>query len=308
MKNESRESDATHLNAAPRETPSVPPHEFSASTRADIEAAARAIENADVLLFTAGAGLGVDSGLPDFRGDEGFWNAYPPLRELNISFAQMANPRWFSTDPTLAWGFYGHRQNLYRTTEPHDGFQVLRKWAQSKSGGTFVFTSNVDGQFRKAGFDENCIVECHGSIHHLQCAAPCCDAIWRADDLKIEVDENTFRATGELPRCPRCSAVARPNILMFGDGAWLKNRTSAQQQRENAWLRNLKNARLCIIECGAGTAIPSVRFHGENLASTRNATLVRINLREAGNGAAGMIPLPLGAREALRVTNDAMMR
>jgi len=51
-----------------------------------------------------------------------------------------------------------------------------------------------------------------------------------------------------------------------------------------------------------------VWFHGENLASTRGATLVRINLREAGNGSAQTISLPLVTREALRVTNNEMMR
>jgi len=64
----------------------------------------------------AGAGMGVDSGLPDFRGDEGFWKAYPPMAKLGIRFSSMANPRWFESDPELAWGFYGHRLNLYRAT------------------------------------------------------------------------------------------------------------------------------------------------------------------------------------------------
>ena len=39
-----------------------------------------------------------------------------------IIFSQLANPSWFADDPTLAWGFYGHRMNLYRSTQPHDGF------------------------------------------------------------------------------------------------------------------------------------------------------------------------------------------
>ena len=64
------------------------------------------------LLVAAGAGMGVDSGLPDFRGNEGFWKAYPPLAKLGIQFEEMANPRWFRDDPRLAWGFYGHRFNL----------------------------------------------------------------------------------------------------------------------------------------------------------------------------------------------------
>src|SRR5215471_9978885 len=93
-----------------------------------VEAAARAIESADALLIGAGAGMGVDSGLPDFRGNEGFWKSYPPLKKLGLSFVNLANPHWFRSDPELAWGFYGHRQALYRTTRPHAGFAILRKW------------------------------------------------------------------------------------------------------------------------------------------------------------------------------------
>ena len=91
---------------------------------------AEAIQSAKHLYITAGAGMGVDSGLPDFRGDEGFWRAYPAFR--GQSFQDMANPRWFLEDPAKAWGFYGHRLNLYRSTQPHEGFAVLRKWANGK--------------------------------------------------------------------------------------------------------------------------------------------------------------------------------
>ena len=75
----------------------------------DLEAhshqAAEAIRTGDALLIRAGAGMGVDSGLPDFRGPEGFWKAYPPFR--GRKFAEMSTPHWFQTDPALAWGFLG---------------------------------------------------------------------------------------------------------------------------------------------------------------------------------------------------------
>ena len=73
------------------------------------------ISSCSGLLIGAGAGMGVDSGLPDFRGKEGFWRAYPPLKKLGIRFEEMANPRWFTENPALAWGFYGHRYNLYQS-------------------------------------------------------------------------------------------------------------------------------------------------------------------------------------------------
>lgn len=61
---------------------------------------------AGAIAICAGAGIGVDSGLPDFRGNEGFWKAYPPLKKLNISFQEMANPHHFAQDPALAWYFF----------------------------------------------------------------------------------------------------------------------------------------------------------------------------------------------------------
>src|SRR5207245_4255015 len=126
--------------------------------------AALTVTSADALLIAADAGMGVDSGLPDFRGDQGFWRAYPPYQKLGLRFTALANPHWFATDPALAWGFYGHRLNLYRATEPHEGFRILQSWARRMKYGAFVFTSNVDGQFQRAGFSPERILEVHGSI------------------------------------------------------------------------------------------------------------------------------------------------
>ena len=138
-----------------------------------ILAAAELLREADGLLITAGAGMGVDSGLPDFRGDEGFWKAYPPLSQAGIGFTEIANPNAFRASPSLAWGFYGHRLQLYRDTIPHEGFAILLDMASLMDMRSFVYVSNVDGQFQKAGFNPVCLVECHGSIHHLQCMEAC---------------------------------------------------------------------------------------------------------------------------------------
>lgn len=64
--------------------------------------AAEALQRAEVLVITAGAGMGVDSGLPDFRGDSGFWKAYPPYERLGITFVGAANPAHFERDRPLA--------------------------------------------------------------------------------------------------------------------------------------------------------------------------------------------------------------
>ena len=71
----------------------------------NIEKARKALKEADAILITAGAGMGVDSGLPDFRGTEGFWRAYPIAKKLGLRFEELANPRWFDENPKLAWAF-----------------------------------------------------------------------------------------------------------------------------------------------------------------------------------------------------------
>src|SRR5262250_1763780 len=108
-----------------------------------LERAARLIAEAEGLVIAAGAGMGVDSGLPDFRGSQGFWNAYPALGTREIGFTAIASPPTFRTEPRLAWGFYGHRLQLYRETVPHAGFALLKDWAARRPQGAFVFTSNV---------------------------------------------------------------------------------------------------------------------------------------------------------------------
>ncbi|WP_434581562.1 NAD-dependent deacetylase [Sulfurimonas sp. NW15] len=240
------------------------------------------VKNTDAILITAGAGMGVDSGLPDFRGNEGFWRAYPAIKKLGESFEDMANPKWFDTNPQLAWAFYGHRLNLYRETTPHEGFSMLLDLVKKKNDNYFVFTSNVDGQFQKAGFDKKKIVEVHGSIQHFQCSKNCTQEIWEAPLANIDIDMELFNAH-TIPKCPNCGAVARPNILMFGDWNWIGTRSDKQEDSYYKWREEVidKQEKIVIIEIGAGIAIPTIRNHGEMLAKKyKNATLIRINPRD----------------------------
>lgn len=257
---------------------------------------ATAISKARGLLITAGAGMGVDSGLPDFRGDAGFWRAYPVYARIGLSFVDAANPSHFKSDPAFGWGFYGHRTNLYRATVPHEGFRMLRRWAARYGLTSFVVTSNVDGHFQKAGFDEDAILEVHGSIHHLQCLEPCGPAIW-PNKTVVTVDEATMRAAS-WPRCPACGGVTRPNVLMFGDFSWIGDRTKMQQDRFQRFLYEVAEDPLVVVEMGAGTAIPTIRHLSEQIGSSRNGTLIRINPRES-QGPAGTISLPCGALSGL---------
>jgi len=280
-----------------------------------IRKAAEFIFKADALYITAGAGFGVDSGLPDFRGTEGFYEEYPPMKKLGLSFIDCANPDWFFTDPSFAWGFYGHRLDLYRKLIPHEGFHILRKLCDKKPYGGFVFTSNVDGQFQKAGFDENQIYECHGSIHYMQCANSCRqsnedfeDGIWSAAEFIPEVDPETFQMHEfKLPQCPSCkNSISRPNILMFGDWNWNHERAQKQDKHLQRWFTKLnkKAANVAVIEIGAGQTVPTVRMESENIAKRpQGGSLIRINMHESDinpHRVKDAVSMPMGALEALQ--------
>lgn len=254
---------------------------------------AELIRDADGLLITAGAGLGVDSGLPDFRGNEGMWRAYPALGRARLQFEEIANPAAFVGQPRLAWGFYGHRLQLYRSTRPGPAFSLLRQISERLPAGSFVFTSNVDGQFQQAGFDPARIVECHGSIHQLQCSQPCSTRLWSADGVQPEIDPEACELLSPLPRCPQCDALARPNILMFGDWHWVEHHTEAQYQRLQHWREQID--KLVVIELGAGSAVATVRRFSE----MQDAPLIRINPREPALGRASGVSIAAGASTAM---------
>ncbi len=270
-------------------THTIPPAEDQACRHA-----ARLLEEADSLVIAAGAGLGVDAGLPDFRGPQGFWRAYPALGRKGLSFTDIANPEAFQSLPRLAWGFYGHRLALYRRTEPHAGYHILRALAERAPDGAFVFTSNVDGHFLRAGFGTEQVIEVHGSIHRLQCLTPCTASLWPTDELLPNIDDARCEWQGTLPTCPRCGALARPNILMFGDANWIEHGT---YMREERLVRLLTTRRRPVaIELGAGTTIPTVRAFCRSL----QVPLIRINPQERTDAKHVAVDIRLGALAALR--------
>jgi NAD-dependent SIR2 family protein deacetylase len=164
----------------------------------------------------------------------------------------------------------------------------------------------VDGQFQTAGFSEDQVLECHGSISHLQCTTPCCDEIWSAEGLHVEVDDKTFRTASDLPTCEHCvTSLARPNVLMFGDWHWVAHRTADQERRFQQWLQSAAGPSLVIVEMGAGSAVPTVRMTSERVARACSAKLIRINPREP-HVPYGQIGIEGNALEALEAIDEAV--
>jgi NAD-dependent SIR2 family protein deacetylase len=228
-----------------------------------LEAAAAALCEADALLIGAGAGMGVDSGIPDYRGSDGFWTARPGWESL-------AQGRWFLEDYEAATEVMTMKARVFERARPHAGYAALRDIAARMHRGVFVYTSNVDSHFERAGFHPDAIMECHGSMRWAQCAEMCTRDVWRAQ-----------APSQPPPECPNCGGHTRPNVLLFGDNMWTSQRHVYQNKRYAEWKQRLEDARVVVLEIGAGQTIPSVREQCEQIAERFGGTHIRLNPFEA---------------------------
>ena len=263
-----------------------------------INKAADAINNAEVVLIFAGAGMSVDSDLPTYRDKEGFWNDYPLYRNIKKDYVSMASPHGFGRDPHFSWGFFAHQYKLYKETIPHEGYYKLLDLV-SRNKDYFVVTTNVDGLFLKAGFKRNHLHEAHGSIHKLQCNRTCQRVAWDIDTLDVEIDLASMNARDPLPICPNCSSVSRPNIFMFGDTddsyIWEETQESARSFRK--WRKENNQKKIVILEIGVGA--DGLRRHVKKYYHEfSSAFLIRINPEYDKSYSNEVLQVPLGAQNA----------
>ena len=140
-----------------------------------------------------GAGVSTESGIPDFRSATGIWAQYDP--------AEVASIEAFRRDPAKVWEFYARRLDMLGEAEPNPAHRALAA-LEDKGLVDAIVTQNVDGLHQRAGSKN--VVEVHGSIRSATC--PSCARTVTADELELP-----------LPRCPSCSAVLKPAVVMFGE-------------------------------------------------------------------------------------------
>lgn len=284
-----------------------------------IDRAAELVLQCGAILFTSGAGMGVSSGLGTFRGiAAGVWP--PLLKHRELDFTDMSNPRWFDKPQgnsdqhdtaNFGYAFWAYRYNAYTSSEPHVGYQIAKNWSEFKHvKHAFSFTSNIDGHWIKSGWKESSVLECHGSVHYMQCVQNCSEQIWPTNDaLKLTVDPQTDCVIDPLPQCPNCHELARPNVVMFGDWTVLDNRIVEQQSHYVIFKSNLAkdNCRLLVIELGAGTAVPTVRMESERFFTDRNlrTDFIRINPSEEHSIIRSRRPKD-SQGQAIEITLDAL--
>ena len=302
------------------------PHDEN-TVNAALQRAASALFASDAVLVAVGAGMGVDSGIPDFRGTESLFAGF----EQPMSYEQMSNSEHFQRDPAFAWGVNYVQLELYRRAQPHDGFARILSWMQALGKPWFAFTSNIDGQLQKAGFPDRQVIACHGDLRYLQCTEAACaygprsaggaPAVWRHSlPPGLEVEQSSLRlASPELlqertMRCPRCGSLARPNVWFCHDRGFVVGEHAREKaSRFESWLLSLRHAKrnVAVLEIGAGLAIPTVRKKTEEVVAAcgQSSCLIRINPKDYTTPFTTMskaVSLPMGAQEALARIDSAL--
>ncbi|GAB4492056.1 MAG: NAD-dependent deacylase [Anaerolineales bacterium] len=143
-----------------------------------------------------GAGASQESGLRTFRdAQDGLWAQYRP--------EDLATPQAFAENPRLVWDFYAMRRLKAGEVQPNPGHYALAALEKRFADFTLI-TQNVDGLHQRAGSQK--VIELHGSITRARCSA--CGFF----------PENWADSAGdEVPPCPRCGALLRPDVVWFGE-------------------------------------------------------------------------------------------
>ena len=138
----------------------------------------------------------------------------------------------------------------------------------------------------------------------MQCLSPCHTDIWQNNET-FDIDFETMRSK-QTPTCPQCRGTARPNILMFGDYSWIGARSHGQEMRFDMFQEQVRGKNIAVVEMGAGSMVPTIRYLSERLGGQSNTTVVRINPREPQIGRPHLA-LACGALAGLREIDDLLV-
>ncbi|MFB3785770.1 MAG: NAD-dependent deacetylase [bacterium] len=162
----------------------------------EIQRARELAEGARRVLVITGAGVSAESGVPTFRTAGGLWN--------NIDPAKVATPEAFAADPAYVWRWYDERRVQIKNVQPNPAHHALARLEAAKGDGFFLLTQNVDDLHERAGSRRPAHI--HGKIWEVRCTR------------EQTVREDTRAPLPEIPpRCARCGALERPNVVWFGE-------------------------------------------------------------------------------------------
>jgi NAD-dependent deacetylase len=143
-----------------------------------------------------GAGISAESGIPTFRGKDGYWRNFDPTK--------LATPGAFAANPKLVWDWYRERRRRIRAAQPNAAHKAVVDLARHAREFLLV-TQNVDDLHARAGMPPQKMVQIHGDIFVTSCSR--CGFEQKHEH---EHDET-------IPKCARCGAMMRPGVVWFGE-------------------------------------------------------------------------------------------
>ena len=166
--------------------------------KAQISELQEIIDSHRSIVFFGGAGVSTESGIPDFRSQDGLYNQkykYPPEAIISHSF--------FVRNTEEFYRFYKDKM-LITDAEPN---AAHKKLAEMEKAGklTAVVTQNIDGLHQKAG--SRVVYELHGSVHRNYCTK--CGKFFDGDFI---------RNCEGVPRCDECGGLVKPDVVLYEEG------------------------------------------------------------------------------------------
>ena len=168
------------------------------------------------IMVLTGAGISADSGLPTFRGQDGFWTVGSRVYRPE----EIGTRPFFDEHPGTSWAWYLWRRNLARRAEPNEAHRALAELQETMGERMVLVTQNVDGLHRRAGHETAGLYEVHGNPDEMRCSAPCSSDRYPIPQEVVgpaNPEDQLTRADWDRLRCPRCDASTRPHVLWFDE-------------------------------------------------------------------------------------------
>jgi len=223
---------------------------FPAPVREGIEFAAELFCRSERAVVLTGAGLSTASGIPDFRSEgSGLWSREEPLETASLHTFRTHPEKFYQWFRPLASQIFEAAPNA-----AHLALAGLEKAGCVRS----VITQNIDMLHQKAGTGH--VIELHGTLQTLSCTQ-CFQQVESKPYLKPFVEK------GEIPHCPHCGAVLKPDVILFGE-----------QLPQKAWFEAQRESRACDLMLVAGSSLEVMPAAGLPMqALDHGAHLVIIN-------------------------------
>ncbi len=161
-----------------------------------------------------GAGISAESGIPTFRGPEGFWT----IGSKNYTPQEMATFAMFSQNPEAVWAWYLYRLGVCLTAQPNPAHFALVEIEKILGDSFTLITQNIDNLHLAAGNSEKRTYQIHGNIQKVRCSKECNRKLLPLPPLPLPLsNESLSSEIKNQLRCPQCKSWLRPHVLWFDE-------------------------------------------------------------------------------------------